>query len=146
MARPGPRPAGPRRGLAGAAPATGPAGQPRPRRHGAGHPGARVRGPLAGHPAGAGRRPRRRRRLPLHLPMSQTLIAALGFLGGVVAALVDGHRAVGLAALVLGLTLGPAAASVGGLPAAAVVIVAGLAAALLPPPLRPRAERMGKVA
>jgi hypothetical protein len=78
--------------------------------------------------------------------MSQTLIAALGFLGGAVAALVDGHRSVGIAALVLGLTLGPAAASVGGLPAAAVVIGAGLGAAFLDPAVRRGAERMGKVA
>jgi hypothetical protein len=77
--------------------------------------------------------------------MSQTLIAALGFLGGAVAALVDGPRAVGIAALVAGLALAPSAASVGGLPAAAVVTGAGLAAALLDPAARRGAERMGRV-
>jgi hypothetical protein len=77
--------------------------------------------------------------------MSQTVIAMLGFLGGAVAALVDGPRAVGVAALVLGLTLAPAAASVGGFPAAAVLIGAGLAAALLGPLVRGAAARMGHV-
>jgi hypothetical protein len=77
--------------------------------------------------------------------MSQTLIAMLGFLGGAVAALVDGPRAVGVAGLVLGLTLAPAAASVGGFPAAALVMGAGLAAAVLGPAVRRAAERLGRV-
>lgn len=77
--------------------------------------------------------------------MSQTLIAMLGFLGGAVAALIDGHRAVGVGALVLGLSLAPAAASVGGWPGAAVVVGAGLAAALLDPLSGRGAERIGTV-
>jgi len=77
--------------------------------------------------------------------MSQTFIATLGFVGGAVAALVDGPRAVGMAALVLGLTLAPAAANVAGFPGAAVVIVAGLAAALLGPAARRGAEALGRV-
>jgi hypothetical protein len=74
--------------------------------------------------------------------VSQTLIAALGFLGGAVAALVDGPRAVGVAAVAAALGLAPAAASVGGLPAATVVIAAGLAALLLDPLARRAAWRL----
>jgi hypothetical protein len=63
--------------------------------------------------------------------MSQQLIATLAFFGGVVAAMVDGRRAVSLAALASGLGLAAAAASVAGSPAALVPLVAGGSAAVL---------------
>lgn len=62
--------------------------------------------------------------------MSQALIATLGFFAGVVAAMVDGRRALRIAAVAVGLGLAPAAAQVGGGPAALVPLVAGVAAAL----------------
>lgn len=62
--------------------------------------------------------------------MSQQLVATIAFLGGVVAAMVDGRRSVSIAALAAGLGLAPAAASVGGSPASLVPLVAGVAAAL----------------
>jgi len=62
--------------------------------------------------------------------MSQTLIATIGFFAGLVAAMVDGPRAVRIAALAAGLGLAPAAAQVGGGPAALVPLVAGAAAVL----------------
>jgi len=62
--------------------------------------------------------------------MSQALIATLGFLAGLVAAMVDGPRAVRVAALATGLGAAPAAATIGGGPAALVPLVAGLAAVL----------------
>ena len=58
--------------------------------------------------------------------MSQTPLASLGFLAGVIAVMVDGRRAVRLAALAAGLGLAPAAASVGGAGAAALTALAGL--------------------
>lgn len=63
--------------------------------------------------------------------MSQQLIATLGFLGGVVVAMVDGRRSVSIAALAAGLGLAAAAGSVGGSPASLVPLVAGLTAVLL---------------
>jgi hypothetical protein len=63
--------------------------------------------------------------------MSQQLIASIGFLGGLVAAMVDGRRSVSIAALAAGLGLAAAASSVGGSPAALVPLVAGTSAALL---------------
>jgi hypothetical protein len=60
--------------------------------------------------------------------VSQALIATLGFFAGLVAAMVDGRRSLRAAALVVGLGLAPAAAQVGGGPAALVPLVAGLAA------------------
>jgi hypothetical protein len=63
--------------------------------------------------------------------MSQALIATIAFFGGLVAAMVDGRRAVRVAAAAAGLGLAPAAAAVGGSPAALVPSLAGLAALLL---------------
>jgi hypothetical protein len=63
--------------------------------------------------------------------MSQTLIATLGFFGGLVAAMVDGRLAVRVAALAAGLGLAAAAGEVGGGPAALVPLLAGLASVLL---------------
>jgi hypothetical protein len=63
--------------------------------------------------------------------MSQQLIATIAFLGGVVAAMVDGRRSVSIAALAAGVGLAAAAASVGGGPAALVPVVAGMSAAIL---------------
>jgi hypothetical protein len=63
--------------------------------------------------------------------MSQGLVAMLGFLGGVVAVMVDGRRAVRAAALVAGLALAPAASDVGGGPAALVPLFGGLLAVVL---------------
>jgi hypothetical protein len=60
--------------------------------------------------------------------MPQTLIACLGFLGGAVVAVVDGPRAVRVAALVSGLALAPAASSIGGDTAGLAMIAAGLTA------------------
>ena len=62
--------------------------------------------------------------------MSQTLIATIGFFAGLVAAMVDGPRAVRVAALAAGLGLAPTAAQVGGGPAALVPMLAGVAAVL----------------
>jgi hypothetical protein len=62
--------------------------------------------------------------------MSQALIATIGFFAGVVAAMVDGRRALRVAALAVGLGLAPTAAQVGGGPAALVPLVGGVAAAL----------------
>jgi hypothetical protein len=77
--------------------------------------------------------------------MSQTLIATIGFLGGAAAALVDGRRAVGIAALLVGLSLTPAAASIAGAPAAGVAVGAGVLALVLDPLARRAAERIGAV-
>src|SRR5438132_743261 len=57
--------------------------------------------------------------------MSQSLIATLGFFGGVIVALVDAASAVRIAALAAGLLLAPAAATVGGWPGALLPICAG---------------------
>lgn len=59
--------------------------------------------------------------------MSQALIATLGFFAGLVAAMVDGRRAVRIAALAVGLGAAPAAAATGGGPAALVPLLAGVA-------------------
>lgn len=63
--------------------------------------------------------------------MSQALVATIGFFGGLVAAMVDGRRAVRIAALAAGLGLAATAAQVGGSPAALVPIAAGAAALVL---------------
>ncbi len=63
--------------------------------------------------------------------MSQALIATLGFLAGAVAAMVDGRRALRIAALATGAGAAPAAAATGGGPAALVPLLAGVAAVLL---------------
>ena len=55
--------------------------------------------------------------------MSQSLVAGLAWIGGVVIVLVDGRRSTVVAALIAGLVLAPAAGSVGGAPA--VVLLAG---------------------
>jgi hypothetical protein len=60
--------------------------------------------------------------------VSQTLIASIGFLGGIVIAVVDGARAARIASLLAGLALAPAAWSIGGDLAAASLIGAGLTA------------------
>jgi hypothetical protein len=62
--------------------------------------------------------------------MSQALIATIGFLAGLVAAMVDGRRALRIAAVAVGLGLAPTAAQVGGGPAAMVPLLAGVLAAL----------------
>lgn len=63
--------------------------------------------------------------------MSQTLVAALAAIAGMILAVTDGPRSVRLAAMVSGLALSPVAGSVGGTPAALVLLLGGLAAALL---------------
>jgi hypothetical protein len=63
--------------------------------------------------------------------VSQALIATIGFFGGLVAAMVDGRRAVRIAALAAGLGLAAAAAAVGGGPAALVPLLAGASALVL---------------
>jgi hypothetical protein len=63
--------------------------------------------------------------------MSQALVATLGFFGGLVAAMVDGHRGVRIAAMAAGLGLAAAAGDVGGSPASLVPVVAGALAVLL---------------
>ena len=60
--------------------------------------------------------------------MNQSLIAALACVAGVAVALLDGRRAIGVAATVAGLALAPAAGSVGGTPAALTPLVAGAVA------------------
>jgi hypothetical protein len=60
--------------------------------------------------------------------VSQALIATVGFFAGLVAAMVDGRRSLRAASLAVGLGLAPAAAQVGGGPAALVPLVAGVAA------------------
>jgi hypothetical protein len=60
--------------------------------------------------------------------VSQALVATIGFFAGVVAAMVDGRRAVQVASLAAGLGLAAGAAEVGGGPAALVPMAAGLAA------------------
>jgi hypothetical protein len=62
--------------------------------------------------------------------VSQALIATVGFFAGLVAAMVDGRRALRVAAVIAGLGLAPSAAEVGGGPAALVPLLAGVAAAL----------------
>ena len=62
--------------------------------------------------------------------MSQPLLATIACVGGIVIAIVDGPRSVRVAAIVGALCLAPAAASVGGSPAALTLIAAGLAAAV----------------
>ena len=62
--------------------------------------------------------------------MSQTLVALIGFLGGVAVALLDGPRGVPAAGLVCGLALAPAAAGVGGLGGGLVPVGIGAAAML----------------
>jgi hypothetical protein len=63
--------------------------------------------------------------------VSQALVATIGFFAGVVVAMVDGRRALRVAAVAAGLGLSVAAAEVGGGPAALVPLLAGLSAALL---------------
>jgi hypothetical protein len=63
--------------------------------------------------------------------MSQALVATIGFFGGLVAAMVDGRRAVRVAALVVGIALAPAASDVGGDPAALVPLLGGVLSVLL---------------
>jgi len=74
--------------------------------------------------------------------MSQFLISSLGLLGALVAATVDGRRAVVLAAAAVGLGLTPAALAVGGAPEAAVPLVAAAMALLAGPLSRRLAERL----
>jgi hypothetical protein len=62
--------------------------------------------------------------------VSQALIATLGFFAGLVGAMVDGRRAVRIAALAAGLGAAPAAATTGGGPGALVPLLAGLATVL----------------
>lgn len=62
--------------------------------------------------------------------MSQTLLATIACIGGIVLAVVDGPRSVRVASVVGALCLAPAAASVGGSPAAATLLAAGLAGAI----------------
>ena len=63
--------------------------------------------------------------------MSQTLVAGIAFVAGMVLAVTDGPRSIRLAAVVCGLALAPAAGSVGGTPAALVPAIGGIGAALL---------------
>src|SRR5258708_8699151 len=63
--------------------------------------------------------------------MSQALVATIGFFGGLVATMVDGRRAVRVAALVVGVALAPAASDVGGDPAALVPLLGGVLSVLL---------------
>lgn len=58
--------------------------------------------------------------------MPQYLVASIGALGGVVAVLADGSTAVAVVGLLGGLTLAPAAATVGGAESAALPLVAGV--------------------
>jgi hypothetical protein len=62
--------------------------------------------------------------------VSQTLIAALGFLGGMVVAVVDGPRAIAVASLAAGLGLAGAAATIGGAEGALLPLAGGSAAVL----------------
>jgi hypothetical protein len=72
--------------------------------------------------------------------VSTTLLATLGFIGGGLAMIVDGRRAVALAAIAVAAGLAPTVADVGGQPAAAVLIAAGLATLLVVP----AADRLGR--
>lgn len=63
--------------------------------------------------------------------MSQAVVATAGFLGGLVAAVVDGTAAVLVVAIVLGVTLLPAATSVAGLAGLGPTLVAGTATAVV---------------
>src|SRR5205807_1479733 len=78
--------------------------------------------------------------------VSQTLIAAIGFLGGMVVALVDGPRAIAVASLAAGLGLAGAAASIGGVGAALLPLVGGAAAVLAAALARGSGERLRGVA
>ncbi|TMC49497.1 MAG: hypothetical protein E6J14_08345 [Chloroflexi bacterium] len=78
--------------------------------------------------------------------MSQTLIAAIGFLGGMVVAVVDGPRAIAVASLAAGLGLAGAAASTGGVGAALLPLVGGTAAVLAAALARRSGERLRGVA
>jgi hypothetical protein len=62
--------------------------------------------------------------------VSQAPVASLGFLGGLVAAMVDGRRGVRAAALFAGLGLAPAAAQLGGGPGALVPVLGGLSSVI----------------
>lgn len=77
--------------------------------------------------------------------MSEFLIGSLGILGGIVVALVDGRRAVAIAALAAGIALAPAALVVGGGRAATIPLVAALATALALLVARVVAERFPTV-
>jgi hypothetical protein len=77
--------------------------------------------------------------------VNQSLIATLAFLAGLVVVLADGRSAVPLAAFLTGLALAPAAASVGGTPAALVPLVLGSAALLTSRVARTAAERLPAV-
>jgi hypothetical protein len=62
--------------------------------------------------------------------MSQSLVATIASIGGILVAIADGPRSVRLAAVVCGLCLAPAAASVGGSASAALLIGAGVLTAV----------------
>lgn len=77
--------------------------------------------------------------------MSETLVALIGFIGGVAIALLDGPRGVAAAGLVAGLALAPAAASVAGIGGGLVPVSIGAAVLAAGPLSRAAATRARRV-